>query len=555
MKSLYISALACLFFTSSLYSQTGFIESVGYGNNLDEMIWASASDADGNMYLTGAFSSTSLTLGTITLTNSGSGTSDAFIAKFDATGTIAWAHSYGTANADEARQVVPDDSGNVYFSGYFNAASITIGGFTLTNNGDDDIFIAKADESGTIIWAKGIGSLNDNRPEGFMLDPSNNLVLTGGFTNAPITIGTTIHTNAGNSDFFVVRVNSSNGSTYFSQAFGGSGQDDAQGLSISAASGYIYVGGRFSSPTLVLGTTTLTNSNAGTNEAFVMEINNSDVVSWAERFGGSADEQVNGLLTPTGGANTLFVSGDFSGNTVVIGNDTLTNAGSGNADGFLISITNHIVNWAISVGGTGEDVGFGLATRAPMDDIFMTGVFNSPSITIGSNTLMNSGTGTFDIYVASFDKTSGTPTWEGKAGNTENDFAFGLQCRLNSTSLYLTGWFAGPSITFGSLPIITSAGGNDGFLAEISLITGMNELEREYNFLIYPNPSSGVFTIENSEGSALMVHVYNSNGELTYSMRSTAYKQQIDLTNQQPGLYLYTIQTEHGLQTGKIVKR
>jgi hypothetical protein len=53
---------------------------------------------NGDRYTCGAFASPTLTLGSITLTNTASsGTRDVFIAKLDSSNVVRWARSFGSA--------------------------------------------------------------------------------------------------------------------------------------------------------------------------------------------------------------------------------------------------------------------------------------------------------------------------------------------------------------------------------------------------------------------------------------------------------------------------
>lgn len=54
-----------------------------------------------------------------------------------------WAKSAGGTSSDEGLSVATDANGNVYVTGYFTSPSITFGADTLTNAGDYDIFVAK----------------------------------------------------------------------------------------------------------------------------------------------------------------------------------------------------------------------------------------------------------------------------------------------------------------------------------------------------------------------------------------------------------------------------
>ena len=72
------------------------------------------------------------------------GNSDAFISKYDATGTLLWTEQLGTSADDVSRGVSADGLGNVYLSGY------TRGSLGGANAGFDDAFVVKFSDSTTI---------------------------------------------------------------------------------------------------------------------------------------------------------------------------------------------------------------------------------------------------------------------------------------------------------------------------------------------------------------------------------------------------------------------
>ena len=82
-------------------------------------------DNSGNVYMTGLFSSTSITLGNITLTNTGG--IDVFILKYDASGNVLWAKSAGGVSDDNLNSVKVDASGNIYLGGYFYSPALDFG--------------------------------------------------------------------------------------------------------------------------------------------------------------------------------------------------------------------------------------------------------------------------------------------------------------------------------------------------------------------------------------------------------------------------------------------
>ena len=174
-----------------------------YGNSI-------ATDAIGNIVVTGNFKSSALTFGTTTLTNAG--INDMFIVKYDAGGNILWAKSAGGSNDDYGQSVAIDGSENIVVTGIFgNSTTITFGTFTLTNAGSCDMFIVKYNTGGNALWAKSAGGSDVDYGQSVATDGSGNIVVVGIFKSSILTFGTTTLTNVGNNDMFIAKINTPTG--------------------------------------------------------------------------------------------------------------------------------------------------------------------------------------------------------------------------------------------------------------------------------------------------------------------------------------------------------
>ena len=104
-------------------------------------------DHSGFIYLTGSFSSHSLTFGTTTLYHADASGyySDLFLVKCDTGGNVLWAQSDGGNDDDGSNCVTTDRNGNVYITGFYRSSSISFGTTTLNQfyTGTDAMFAAK----------------------------------------------------------------------------------------------------------------------------------------------------------------------------------------------------------------------------------------------------------------------------------------------------------------------------------------------------------------------------------------------------------------------------
>ena len=199
-----------------------------------------------------------------------------FIAKYSAAGNILWANcTRGVSDNSFGHSVITDGSGNVFVTGYFEGANLIVGNDTLTNVSppQNDIFLIKFSNLGTILWAKSAGGLGDDKSYSTTIDLTGNVYITGGFDSPSVTFGSTILTNksGGNSDIFLAKYDI-NGNVLWAVDQGGTGDEGANSIAIDK-SGNLYIGGAFNSSTISFGVNTITNSGGGNWDIFIAKMN------------------------------------------------------------------------------------------------------------------------------------------------------------------------------------------------------------------------------------------------------------------------------------------
>tara|TARA_R110002050_G_scaffold147017_1_gene272629 strand:+ start:4351 stop:8619 length:4269 start_codon:yes stop_codon:yes gene_type:complete len=215
-----------------------WMQSAG-GLTIDEA-YDIAIDAQGNSYTTGYFSGTS-TFGATSLVASGS--TDIFITKTNNQGVFQWAVKAGGTGSERANAIAVDASGNVYITGYFNGTA-TFGTVSLTSSGVQDAFIAKYNSSGTVQWAKKAGGIASDIGFGICVNSTNEVFVTGSF-KATATFGSTTLTGANStSDIFITKLNST-GVFQWSKKGTGNFANTGKSIGCDNA-GNVYVVGQFS---------------------------------------------------------------------------------------------------------------------------------------------------------------------------------------------------------------------------------------------------------------------------------------------------------------------
>jgi len=272
---------------------------------------AVCTDLFGNCYLTGYFTGT-ITFGSYTLT--GTGFYDVFLVKYDSSGNVLWAKSAVGNYQEFPYSVACDRWGNVFVTGQLGSSTMTFGSHTITNNNGvwNDLFLAKYDSAGNVIWAKsgtGTGGAGGDTGYGVATDASGDVYVVGQFGGSfyfgPDTL------TAVSSDIFLTKYDSS-GNEVWGRRAGGAAED--AGASVATDTfGNIYITGNFRSPYLYVGFDTLINAGNSGRDAFLAKYNFSGNEIWAKDIGGTGDEwgscvatDKSGKVYLTGGAFPQF---------------------------------------------------------------------------------------------------------------------------------------------------------------------------------------------------------------------------------------------------------
>jgi hypothetical protein len=186
--------------------------------------------------------------------NSSNGDEDIFLSRFDSSGTLAWARTWGGTDEDWGHDVDVDGSGNVYVTGYFSGASVDFNPDPTevdshSSNGDFDAFLSKFGSSGTFLWARTWGKSEYDRGYSVDLDGYGNVYVTGAFQGTsvdfdPDPASVDPHSSNGEYDIFLSKFDSS-GTFVWARTWGGTGWDYGDVVYVDG-SGDVYVSGYFS---------------------------------------------------------------------------------------------------------------------------------------------------------------------------------------------------------------------------------------------------------------------------------------------------------------------
>lgn len=432
----------------------------GSGNDVGNSI---ALDGSGNVYVIGNYTS-AITFGSTTLNVAGS--NDVFIAKYNSNGDFAWVQRITGDGAEEGKGIAVDSNGDVYVigqvstnAGFFNTTSnvITNTPVRKQTNGPTDIFVAKYNRDGQLIWNKLYGGGSPDQGVGIGLHNSG-IYITGFFSAPSATFGSTIIQASGiegKYDAFVAKLNS-NGDALWAVSCGGFENDFASSIAVDT-DGNAYVTGNFSSPATfrsASGTSTTYTASA-TPDIFIAKYNslgnltafhNSN--SGAPAFGSSI--VVNG--------SSVYVTGMIQSSSY--GSTPVNYRGGGDILVGKFNANTLNPEWIKSAGGSGSDAGNGI-TVDKSGSIYVTGLVSDNSLFDNTSTKSTGGT---DVFLAQYDN-SGNLRFVKTSGGTGADGGTSIAINATGNLLMLTGFYSS-SFVFGGSQALIYSGGLDMFIAK-----------------------------------------------------------------------------------------
>jgi hypothetical protein len=245
-------------------------------------------DAAGNVYI-GGFTEGSLG-------GPSAGKTDAFLAKYDASGNLLWTRQMGTPSYDYGYSVALDACGNAYIGGYTQ-------GSLKGNAASSDAFLAKYDPSGKMLWfRRTVTGWNLS----VAVDAASNVYIAGETLTSSKYIGTYF-------DSFLTKVDAS-GKVLWSRRIGASNNNESHAVAVDAAGNAYMSGSNFDK------------QGGQYMDAFLTKFDPSGKVLWSRQVGTPELDESRSVAVDAAG--NVYISGDTDG--------SLGGPNAGGSDVFLI---------------------------------------------------------------------------------------------------------------------------------------------------------------------------------------------------------------------------
>lgn len=313
------------------------------------------------------------------------GGSDAFTAKYDSSGVLAWVHQLSSPGNDEASAVSVGNEGSVFVVGRTDSV---LGG--QESFGGVDAFVARYDSNGTLDWIRHLGGPGDDSAEGVVNTSDGGAIIVGRYAGNS-------NSHFGGDDAFVARYSVTGEQSWF-KTIATSMTDMANGVAVGV-DGEIYVAGATDG-------SLADQENMGQLDAFICRLTDAGELVWARHLWTNGYDVANAVAVGDDGA--VVIAG-YTGGTL----GTAPNAGG--SDTFIAKYRqNGELLWTQQLGTGDHDDAAGVAIG---DSVYMIGWTEGASFVSPSALARRaSASGGSDAVIASLGRETGQVEWVRQLG-------------------------------------------------------------------------------------------------------------------------------------------
>lgn len=474
-------------------------------------------------------------------TYQGRGIYDIFIAKYNSQGGLLWVKLAGGDN-NESGNAIQYKNGFLYLTGYFNDTT-WFGGNRMISRGSSDAFIAKYDKDGSFIWVKQAGGVNGDLGISIDVDDAGDIFVAGTFRSSMTLDAINLTSPNFYDESFYARYDA-NGNVIWAKATRGNNPNQIAGVAFDHDHSFFITG--FFGGNFTIGSTTV-NSSTSSYDIFLAKIDANGDLDWLKKAGSTYEDAAHGVCSDLNGNPSIV--GYFAG-TAYFDSHTVTY--SDYNDVFVARYDSSGNNlWVRAGRGHQLDVGWGIATDNN-GNVFATGMFQDYIDFDGNIIHVNN---LRDIFLVSYTP-NGDVRWLAQGGGLDTEIGFSVAV-ANSGLVAICGYYT-HTCYFGNLPIDYAEVANL-FIANYNqpLVNGISNWEDDSTVSIYPNPSQGNYElrIANYEfKQPLNFTIRDLSGRKIVEQQVLSPSSEINLAAFEAGIYFITVEGKGSLLTKKIIK-
>ena len=386
---------------------------------------------------------------------------------------LAYSTFLGGSSDEVAFGVATDSAGNSYVAGYTASTDFpaTTGAYkTAYQGGEDDVFVAKYNSTGALVYATYVGGSGDDIAYGLAVDSSGNAYLTGSTASADFPTSQGAYQTAfkgGATDAFLVELNSAGNGLVYATYLGGSGNDVGYGIALDAYDEVTVTGSTTSNDFPVSAGAFHTSNGGGLSDAFVARLNASGTALLYSTYLGGSGEDV-GLAVAVDSLGNAYVTGYTQSTNfpVTLGVEQTVNAGDYDAYVAVLNPSGTALVYSTYLGGNQQDYGVGIAVDTS-ENAYVTGYTTSSDYPHTAGALQTTKGSGYDAFITKL-TSLGVISYSTFLGGSGDDF--GLAIAVDSAGdAYITGDSASTDFpTTSDALATTTAGYFNAFVTKLS---------------------------------------------------------------------------------------
>jgi len=246
-----------------------------YGGELQDLLFSVTTDNGNNIYVGGHSSSTLNIATPGAHQTSFAGEYDVMLIKFQPNGIRAWGTYFGYNDYDDCIDISRDYDNNIYLTGrtYSQTNFSTPGSFQTNYGGQADAYLAKFNSTGSLVWNTYIGGIGNDGGNAITCDASGYVYLVGNTdSESGISDSNSYQKNIADSGDVMLFKFNKNGSREWSTYYGGDGAENGSSV-FTTGKDFLYVTGSTSSFNSISSASSYQQSFAGyTYDGFLLKL-------------------------------------------------------------------------------------------------------------------------------------------------------------------------------------------------------------------------------------------------------------------------------------------
>ena len=447
---------------------------------------------------------------------------DIFVAKLNIYGSVLWKKTIGGSNVDVSYTVLALEDGGCIIGGTTRSDNHDVVGF---HGGLGDGWVFRLSSSGNFVWQKTYGGI-DMENINHTISTSDGGYLMVGSSSIP---NGDVTENLGGIDYWVIKTDEV-GNVIWQHSYGGSSEDIAYYASETSDGGYIVTGNTFSNDGFVT-------NNKGNIDIWTLKLTVDGQFEWGISLGGEGAEFATFVQETDDG----YIIGGMTGSS----DNGDVQGYHGNLDIWAVKINlEREIVWQRPIGGSNPDHA-GQFVLLDDGSCIIVGEVQSNDGDIEDN---NGGADLALVKVSP----DGELLWQQTFGGTQPEFGYAID--RTSDNGFIVGGYAWS--TNGDLAGMTNRGKNDFWILKLSPETiSAAEAAAADPILLYPNPATDAVTISVPEPfSELQIIITDASG-IVVLQKDVINGSTLPLTGLPAGVYTLQARMPDGrVRTGKMGK-